>query len=585
MTEQKQSFDFQTFKRLLRWATPYRLIFILSAVLAIVLAPLGSLRPFLINKMVDDTIVTFDARGMTVMALIIFGVLILESALRYFFIYLTNLLGQSIVKDLRKKVFDHIISLRLRFFDQTPIGKITTRTINDIESINTVFSQGMITIVADILGLIAVLIIMFYSSWRLSLICLTTMPILLFATYIFKEKVKKAYQIVRAKIAQMNAFLQERISGMRIIQIFNAEEQEMEKFKEINRDYTQANLDSILYYAVFFPVVDIISAVSLGLMVWWGARGVIHDDITLGALIAFPIYLSMLFRPLRFLADRFNTLQMGLVAAERVFNVLDTKAQIEDKGTLKPEKLKGAIAFHDVSFAYDDVNYVLNNITFHLEAGKTLALVGSTGSGKSTIINILNRFYEIQKGEITIDNANIREYAIEALRSRVSLVLQDVFLFAGSVKENITLRDPNISLDQVHHAAKLIGAHEFIERLPDGYQFMVNERGTNLSMGQRQLISFIRALVFDPDILILDEATSSVDTETEAIIQYAIEKLIEKRTSIIIAHRLSTIQHADKIIVLDKGHIAEEGSPAELLEKEHGHYRKLYDLQFLTLTN
>lgn len=582
--QEQKGFDYQILKRIIRLAMPYRSVFIAAGVLAVLLAPVASLRPYLINVMVDDYIINFDLEGMLMMAGIIFGLLILESFMRYGFIYSTNLLGQSVIRDLRAAIFKHIVSLRLRFFDQTPIGTITTRTINDIESINTIFAQGVITIIADVLGIIAVLIIMLKSSWQLTIICLTTMPLMIIATYIFKEKVKAAYQVVRTQIARMNAFLQERISGMRIVQIFTAEERELEKFKKINRRYTQANLDSILYYAVFFPVVDIIAAISLGLMVWWGAKGVISDQISFGALVAFPIYLNMLFRPLRFIADRFNTLQMGLVAADRVFKVLDSREQIEDNGSVKPDHLVGKIDFEDVSFAYDGVTEVLKHIDLNVAPGETLALVGSTGSGKSTIINLLSRFYEVKKGAIKIDDRDIKEYDLMALRNRISIVLQDVFLFAGTIYENITLRDENISRAEVEKAARMIGAHDFIMAMPDGYDFKVNERGSNMSMGQRQIISFIRALVFKPDILILDEATSSVDTETEAIIQYAIEQLIDKRTSIIIAHRLSTIQHADQIAVLSKGKVVEYGKHDELLTIEDGFYRKLYEMQFAETT-
>lgn len=422
---------------------------------------------------------------------------------------------------------------------------------------------------------------MLYTSWQLTLVCITVVPFLILASYIFKEKVKASYQRVRTQISKMNAFLQERITGMRIVQIFNAEADEMQKFKEINRAYTGANLKAILYYAVFFPVVEIISAAALGLMVWWGARGVISGEISLGVLIAFPIYLSMLFRPIRMLADKFNTLQMGMVAAERVFNLLDMDKVIENKGTKNIEKLNGRIEFKDVSFAYLANVNVLKNLNFTIEAGQTLAIVGSTGSGKSTIINILSRFYEIKKGTIEIDGVNIRDYELHALRNRLAVVLQDVFLFSGTVYENITLRDERITKEEVLEAAKLIGAHEFIEKLPGGYEYDVMERGSTLSMGQRQLISFVRALVFNPDILILDEATSSIDSETESVIQYAIEKLISKRTSIIIAHRLSTIRHADNILVLDKGKILEYGPHEALLKIDGGHYRELYEMQFL----
>ncbi|MEZ4949430.1 MAG: ABC transporter ATP-binding protein [Saprospiraceae bacterium] len=550
----KNKFDFFLLLRVLGLARPYKLIFIFSAVLAVVLAPVAVLRPRLVQTMVDDYIFEGDVEGMTKIALIIFGVLILESIIRYFFIYSTSWLGQSVVRDLRKRVFDHITDLRLRYFDVTPIGTSTTRTINDIETINTVFTQGTITIIADLLTLFVVLGVMFATSWQLTLICLTTMPFLLVASYIFKEKVKVSFQKVRSQIQRMNAFLQERITGMRIVQIFNAEKDELDKFNKINREYTQANLDSILYYAIFFPVVEIISAASLGLMVWWGARGVLDGVVTLGALIAFPLYLDMLFRPIRMLADKFNTLQMGLVAAERVFNILDRDEKIENKGKIDSGKLNGNVVFDKVSFAYNDVDYVLNEVSFEIKPFETMAIVGSTGSGKSTIINLLNRFYDIQKGEIVIDGHSIKDYELHHLRKRLAIVLQDVFLFSGSVLENITLKDTSISKEKVLEAAKAIGAHEFIEKLPGGYNYQVMERGATLSMGQRQLISFVRALVFDPDILILDEATSSIDPETESIIQYAIEKLIDKRTSIIIAHRLSTIRHAD-IMVLQKGRV------------------------------
>ncbi len=580
----KNKIDILLLGRILALAKPYRLVFVVAAALAVILAPLATLRPYLVKVMVDDYIFNYDIVGLTKIALILCGVLILEVVLRYFFIYSANWLGQVVIRDLRVRVFKHITSMKLSYFDTTPIGTSTTRTINDIETINTVFSQGVITIIADILTLFAVLAIMLYTSWKLTLVCLTVLPFLIIASYIFKEKVKASYQKVRTQISKMNAFLQERITGMRIVQIFNAENLELKKFNYINREYTQANLDSIFYYAVFFPVVDIISAASLGLMVWYGARGVISEDVTLGALVAFPIFLDMLFRPIRMMADKFNTLQMGMVAAERVFNLLDSNKKIENNGITKVEKLKGNVEFKNVSFAYIAKNDVLKNLSFEIKEGQTLALVGSTGSGKTTIINILNRFYDIREGNVLIDGVDIRDYELENLRSRIAIVLQDVFLFSGSVLENITLRDENISREKVINAAKMIGAHDFIQKLPGGYDYEVMERGATLSMGQRQLISFVRALVFDPDILILDEATSSIDSESESVIQYAIEKLIEKRTSIIIAHRLSTIKHADNILVLDKGEIAEYGSHKELLKIENGHYKELYEMQFAQIS-
>ena len=531
--------------------------------------------------MVDDYVFKYDIEGLAHIVLLLFGVLSIEVVLQYFFLYTTNWLGQVIVRDLRVRVFSHITSLNLRYFDQTPIGVSTTRTINDISTINSIFSEGIITIMADILTVIAVLTLMFVSSWKLTLVCLVVVPFLVLTSYIFKENIKKAFQSVRTQTAVMNAFLQERISGMKIVQIFNAETQEMEKFKHINRQYTGANIDSIFAYSVFYPIVEILSATSLGLMVWYGARGVIDGEVTLGAMVAFPLYINMLFRPIRLLADKFNTLQMGMVAAERVFDLLDDDTQTEKDGHLKATQLKENIYFDDVSFAYDGEHFVLNNVTFEVESGKTLAIIGSTGSGKTTVISLLNRFYKIQKGQIRIGDTDLQQFTLASLRSRIAIVLQDVFLFSGTVLENITLRNTDISAEQVIAAAKMIGAHEFIEKLPNGYQYQVMERGATLSMGQRQLISFVRALVFDPDILILDEATSSIDPETESVIQFAIEKLIAKRTSIIIAHRLSTIRHANKILVLERGTVQEFGTPDELLRRPDGRYRQLYEMQFI----
>lgn len=581
--EPNKGTDWRLLKRVIGTAKPFQSLFIQSIVLAIVMTPFSIAQPFIVQQMVDEYIIPGHKSGLWEMAVLFVVVLVINVVMKYYFIYITAKLGQSVIKDMRVKVFRHITHLRLRYFDQTPIGTSTTRTINDIEAINNVFAQGVITIAADFITLIAVLGIMFYTSWRLTLIVLITMPFMILASWVFKEKVKVSYQRVRTEIAAMNAFLQERITGMKIVQIFNAEEQEAEKFRKINRSYTSANLDSVFYYAVFFPVVELVSAVSLALMIWLGARGYLQGVVSFGALVAFPLYLNLMFRPIRFMADKFNTLQMGLIASERVFKILDSKEFIPNEGKIKPDKLQGKVEFQDVGFAYDDTNYVLKNINFEIQPGQTMALVGSTGSGKSTIINILNRFYDIQQGRILIDAEDIKQYELSALRDRIAIVLQDVFLFEGTVLENITLRDANISKEKVLDASKTIGAHEFIERLPGGYECKVSERGSNLSVGQRQLISFVRALVFDPDILILDEATSSIDTESEAIIQYAIEKLIDKRTSIIIAHRLSTIQHAHNILVLSKGKIIETGNHQTLLNKEGGHYRELYEMQFTEL--
>lgn len=583
MTEDKidsKKIDFKLFMRVVRLSDPYKWLLIVTISMAVILGPLSAIRPYLINIMVDETIMDFNRDGLIKMTWILIALLFLESVIRFFFNHSSGHLGQLIIRDLRVKVFGHINRLRLTYFDKTPVGNSTTRTINDIESINSVFSEGIINIVADVVMVIGVIVMMGISSFKLTVVCLTVLPLLLWATYIFKEKVNVSFQKVRNQLSNMNSFLQERITGMRVVQMFNAEKREMDKFKKINRSYTQANLDSVFYYAVFFPVVEVLSAAALALMIWWGAKGVINEQITIGTLIAFPIYLNMLFRPIRMLADQFNTLQMGLVAAERVFRLLDKNEHIENTGKLTSGNTEGSITFRKVFFAYKNDNYVIKDLSFHLKPNETLAIVGHTGSGKTTIINLLSRFYDIQKGQILLDDKDIKEYELSYLRSQYALVLQDVFLFNGTIYENVRLRNTSITNEEIEKAAEIIGADHFFNRLPGGFNFRVTERGSNLSLGQRQLISFVRALVFDPKVLILDEATSSIDTETEAVIQYAIEKLIERRTSIIIAHRLSTIKHADNILVLHDGEMKEFGPHEELLQKEGGFYRELYKVQF-----
>ena len=573
-------FDWDLLKRVIALARPYRSTLAMVVILSVITAALGPLRPYLIQQAIDKYVLIGDYNGLSRITALLFGLLLLESFLQYNFNYSAGWLGQTVIKDLRVRVFEHILRFKLRYFDTTPIGTSTTRAINDVETINDIFSEGMINIAADVLTIVMVVSIMFYSDWRLALVSLIPFPVLIYATYRFKENVKSSFQIVRTQVARLNAFLQEHITGMSIVQLFAAQKQEYQKFVEINEVHTEAHIKSIWAYSVFFPVVEIIIASSWGLLVWWGAGFVIHEKSSLGMLVAFLMYLNMLFRPMRMLADKFNTLQMGLVASERVFGILDRNEIIENTGTLA-RTAKGDIAFKNVWFAYDQENFVLRDVSFSIKAGTTLAIVGATGAGKSSIINILNRFYEIQKGQILLDDAEIHDYELDALRANIGLVLQDVFLFSGSIYENITLRNHSISRQKVIEAAKMVGAHDFIMQLPNNYDYPVMERGAMLSLGQRQLISFIRALVFDPRILILDEATSSIDTETEWMVQQAIERLIKNRTSIVIAHRLSTIQNAHQIMVLDKGKVVEIGTPEQLLANPNGHYRKLYDTQFI----
>ncbi|MBK7442086.1 MAG: ABC transporter ATP-binding protein [Bacteroidetes bacterium] len=564
----------------MRYAGPFRKQFYISTALAIALSALTPIRPLLVGITVDKYIIGNDFHGLVIISLISLGVLLAESIGRYYFLFITNWLGQNVVKNLRVKVFNHLIGLRLTYYNNTPVGISTTRTINDLETINSVFTEGAIQIIADLLTIVFVITFMFIVNWQLALLSLISLPMIIYATYVFKEGIKSTFQEVRTAVAKLNSFLQERITGMKVVQIFNAEAQEYENFKSINKDHRGAQVRSVWYYSVFFPVVEIIIAFATALMVWRGAHSVLQERATLGDINAFILYLSILFRPLRMLADKFNTLQMGVVSSDRIFKILDTNEHIENKGTFAPEHVQGHIEFKNVWFAYKDDNWVLKNVSFSIKPGETLAIVGATGAGKSSIINILNRFYEIQKGEILVDHSPVQHFELSSLRKQTGMVLQDVFLFSGSIFENITLRDTNVTREQVVHAAKMLGAHDFIMRLPGGYDYNVMERGATLSLGQRQLISFIRALVFNPDILILDEATSSVDTETEQVIQHAIENLITDRTSIIIAHRLSTIRRADQILVLDKGEVKEIGTHEELL-LHNGYYKKLYDMQFV----
>lgn len=576
----KKYFDFDLLKRVVSFASPYRRKFYLSIILAIVLAIFTPVRPILIQLTVDKYISGRIAEMVVLITIIQIGFLFLETGLRFYFSFITAWLGQNVVKDLRVKVFKKVLGLNLSHFDKTPIGTLTTRTVDDIERINDVFSDGLIPIIADLLSIICVLSYMFWQDWRLTLFALIPFPLILIATWYFKESVNRSFHRVRNAVASLNAFVQEHISGMQVVQAFAAEEREFEKFKKINKEHRNANINAIFAYSVFFPIVEIILATAIGLIVWkTSAIALDLQKSQQGTLMAFILCLNLIFRPLRVIADKFNVLQMGMVASERVFKVMDNEDYTKDEGDFSPGQVKGKIEFEKVSFAYDNENYVLKNISFSVNSGETIAIVGHTGSGKTTIISLLNRLYAIQKGAIKIDDVNIKEFKLDSLRKNIGVVLQDVFLFSGSIIDNITLRNTEISKEKVIEAAKMIGMHDFIMRLPGRYDYNVMERGATLSLGQRQLLSFIRALLYNPSVLILDEATSSVDTESEQLIQQAIDKLISGRTSIVIAHRLSTIRKASKILVLDKGEVMESGTHEELIAKG-GHYYKLYQLQF-----
>lgn len=566
-------------KRIFQYVKPYRSVFILSVILTVLLAAISPVRPFLIGYTLDNFILKGNYNGLVTMTMLMILMLVLQTIIQYSQTLLTNTLGQSVIRDLRINVFNHITKLRLKYFDKTPIGQLITRTVSDLETIADIFSEGLISMIGDSLQVIVIVGVMLAIDWELTLMVLIPVPLLIIATRKFQKSIKAAFQEVRTEVANLNTFLQEHISGVSIVQYFARERQEYKKFYNINKRYRDANIRSNWYYSIFFPIVELISAMSLALLIWYGGKSIFSSSITPGVINQFIMYLAMVYTPIRQLADKFNTLQMGMVGAERVFKVLDTDEKTVDHGTIEPDKLEGNIEFKNVWFAYNEENYVLKDLSFEVKAGETVALVGATGAGKSSTINILNRFYEVKKGEITVDGIRIKDFKIDYLRSNIATVLQDVFLFSDTIFNNITLNNPQITMKEVVNASKKVGAHEFIERLPGGYQYNVMERGSTLSAGQAQLISFIRALVHNPAILVLDEATSSVDTETELLIQKAIDNLMDGRTSIVIAHRLSTIQKANQIIVLDKGEIKEKGTHQELL-RLNGYYKKLYDLQF-----
>ena len=571
--------DFVLLKRVLAFAKPYRLQFTIAAISAVLLSVLGPMRPMLINYAIDNYILVPNKEKLLNITTLLLGLLFVEAFIQFFYIYLSTWIGQHVIQDLRAKIFKHILSLKMKYFDNTPIGTLVTRAVSDIETIADIFSQGLLVIIAELLKLLVVVIMMFYTDWRLAIIAMLTIPILLVATSWFKRNIKASFQNVREQVSQLNTFVQEHIVGMNIVHIFNREQAEYKKFKAINRSHRDAHLRSIFYYAVFFPIVEVLSAMSIGLIVWYGGQGILSGkDITVGELIAFILFIHMMFRPIRQLADRFNILQMGIVGSERVFKVLDKVEKITDSGKNTLESVEGSISFNDVNFSYKKDELVLRDLNFEIKAGKMLALVGRTGAGKTSIISVLNRFYEIQKGIISIDGINIDTVKLSSLRKNIALVQQEVFLFSDSILNNITLFDTDITRVKIIEAAKEIGVHSFIETLPNTYDYVVGERGVTLSAGQRQLIAFLRVYVRNPKILILDEATSSIDTATEQLLQNALEKLSKNRTTIVIAHRLSTIIKADKILHLKNGSVHEEGTH-EFLLKSGGAYAEMYSLQ------
>ena len=577
-----KAFDTRLFRRILKFTKPYQWRFNGVVIFAISLSIFAALRPYLLKQTVDGYIATHDQQGLLMYVTLMGIVLLLEVFSQFYFVFWANWLGQDIVKDIRTKLFRHILSFRMKYFDHVPVGQLVTRTVSDIESIARIFSQGLFMIISDLMKMVVVLAFMFYMNWTLTWIVIVAMPILVFFTRIFQKKMQVAFEEVRTQIANMNSFVQERVTGMKIVQLFNREEIEYEKFKTINNKHKKAWMKTILYNSIFLPIADIISSLTLGFIVLYGGIKILNGDnfTTFGDLFSYTMFIGMLFNPLRQIADKFNEMQLGMIAANRVFDILDTEDQIQDTGTIEAPIFKGDIKFKKVRFGYIPDEEVIKGVDLEVNAGQTVAIVGSTGAGKSTIINLLNRFYEINSGSIYIDNHNIEDYTLDSLRKQIAVVLQDVFLFADTIFNNITLNNPEISREQVLAAAKIIGVHEFIMSLPDNYDFDVKERGVMLSSGQRQLIAFLRAYVSNPSILILDEATSSIDTYSEELIQRATETITKGRTSIVIAHRLATIINAGKIVVMDKGLIVEQGTHQELINRKNGYYKNLYDSQF-----
>lgn len=576
------AFDFDLFKRLLRYTQPYKLTFYFVAIAAILLSGFAVARPYLTKLTIDESIVPKDGDNLLLYVGLMIGALVLEVVCQFSFIFFANWLGQQVVRDIRVNLFEHMLNFKKQYYDKSAVGRLVTRAVSDIETIASIFSQGLFMIISDLLKMLVVLGVMFFMSWKLTLLVLAVLPFILYATRVFQKKMKVAFEEVRTQVSNLNSFVQERITGMKIVQIFGREETEYERFKDINDKHRNAWVRTVWYNSIFFPIAEISSSITIGLIVWFGGLRVVESNtLSLGVIIMFIELAQMLFRPLRQIADKFNTLQMGMVAANRVFGILDTESTIENNGSKEAKNLVGEIQFKDVRFSYIENEEVLKGISFEVKAGETIAIVGATGAGKSTIINLLSRFYEIDSGSISVDNINIKDFTLKSLRNEIAVVLQDVFLFADTIMSNITLNNESITEAEVIEAAKQIGVNKFIETLPNGYYYNVKERGVMLSSGQRQLIAFLRAYVSNPSILVLDEATSSVDSYSEQLIQEATDKITKGRTSIVIAHRLATVKKADKIIVMDAGKIVEIGNHQQLLQQENSYYRNLYEVQFM----
>ena len=577
-------FDIKILSRLFIFCKPFINTFYLLIFLTLLLSVLGPIRPYLTQIIIDDYVVLNDLEGLKGMIFLLFFLLIINAIIMYFHTYLSGWLGQNIIKNIRVKLFSHMQSFKLKFFDKTPIGRVVTRNVSDIETIADIFGQGVAAIIGDILLLFGIVFLMFLLNWKLTLISLSTLPLLLLTTYVFKEKVKVSFNEVRDAVANLNSYVQEHIVGMKVVQIFGNEKKEYQKFVEVNDTHLKANLKAVLYYSIYFPVMELFTSIGLGLLIWYGSGEIFSEQVSIGVLIAFIMYLQLFFRPIRSIADRFNTIQMGVVSSTRIFNLLDSYDTIKSNEKIITSDIFGSVEFKNVWFAYNDDDYVLKNINFKIEAGESIAFVGSTGSGKSSIINLLNRFYEFNKGKILIDDEDIRDYNISHLRENIGYVSQDVFLFSDTIANNITLFNDSISEDKIWDAIKSVGAENFINKLPGQIQYNVKERGASLSVGQRQLISCIRIMLYDPKIILLDEATSSVDTETEEMIQHAISKILYGRTSIVVAHRLSTIEQVDKIVVIEDGEIKEIGAHEKLM-LNGGYYKNLYDMQYKNFIN